>query len=355
MSFWRKLLYAIPLLLATSLWVVDPILGRLLLPFREVLLVLTLVQLVICMAVIARSRVAPKAYLWAVAVCGVALMGVVMAQEYDTSERTIAFDSNGTRLVGTLYRPRAAGMRPSLVVVHGSGKFPRRMYRYWGQKFARLGFNVLVYDKRGVGDSGGVYEGENNTSDENLQILATDAANAVNVVAGLPDTTQHIGLFGISQGGWIAPLAAQLNPKVKFLVIHSGPVVSVRQQNLYSRWTGEGHGSGTMTIGEAEQRLSSSQPGGVDPRRVLAELDVRALWLFGDNDKLVPVQTSVENLQTLIGRGKRFEYEMFPAADHLILTRETRFSSRLSKQYWSAIVNWMEQNKDRQLADATGR
>lgn len=355
MSLWRKLLYSAPLLLTTLLWVLDPVLARLLLPFRELLLVLLIVQLLVCAIVIAKSRAARKVYVYAIAASAVVLIGVVVASEYDTSERTIAFDSDGTRLVGTLYRPSTAGMHPALVVVHGSGKFPRRMYRYWGQAFARLGFDVFVYDKRGVGDSDGVYEGENNTSDENLRILAGDAGKAVDVVAGLPDTTQHIGIFGVSQGGWVAPLAAQMNPKVKFLVLQSGPVVSVRQQNLYSQWTGEGHSSSSMTIADAERRLSSSRPGGLDPRGVLAQLDVRALWLFGDNDELVPVHTSVENLRSLIGQGKRFDYELFPKADHLILTRSTRFSSQLTKQYWSAIVNWMEQNKDRQLADATGR
>lgn len=355
MSLCRKLLYSAPLLLATSLWIIDPVLARLLLPFRELLLALLFAQLMVCAAFIAKSGAVRKVYVSVIAVAAVALMGVVVIQEYDTAERKIAFDSNGAKLVGTLYRPSTAGMHPALVVVHGSGKFPRRMYRYWGQAFARLGFNVFVYDKRGVGDSGGAYEGENNTSDDNLRILAWDAANAVNVVAGLPDTTPHIGLFGVSQGGWVAPLAAQMNPKVKFLVLHSGPLVSVRQQNLYSQWTGEGHGSSSMTIAEAERRLAASRPDGLDPRGVLAQLDVRALWLFGDDDQLVPVQTSVANLRSLTGQGKSFDYELFPKADHLILTRSTRFSSQITKEYWSAITKWMEQNKDRQLADVTAR
>jgi len=327
MSLGRRMLCVSPLILAVSLWVVDPVLARLLVPFREVLLALLALQLLIGLAWIRPMK-------WRLGIAGVAAAGIaiVVAGEYDVAEKWIAFDSDGTTLAGTLYRPKTDGEHPALVVVHGSGKFPRRMYRYWGQEFARLGFNVLVYDKRGVGDSGGKYEGENNTSDENIRLLAADAAHAVDVVASLPDTTAHIGLFGVSQGGWIAPLAAEMNPKVKFLVLHSGPVVSVGQQNLFE-----------------QRQLVSSRSAGFDPPGILAKLPVRSLWLFGGDDHLVPVRSSMASLQTLIADGKAFEYHLMPAADHLLLTTSTRFSSRASREYWSSIVGWMETNRHRQL------
>src|SRR5664279_3275333 len=82
MSFWRKLLFSIPLLLATSLWVLDPTLARLLLPFRELLLVLLFAQMVICAIVIARSWAARKVYMWALAGFALVLIGVVVVQEY---------------------------------------------------------------------------------------------------------------------------------------------------------------------------------------------------------------------------------------------------------------------------------
>ena len=344
----RRLLYAVPLALAASLAIMNPILGRLLLPFREVLLSLVFLQLLICAVVIWKDRSTRHPYAWTTIALSILLATIVALREYDVHERTIAFDSNGTRLVGTLYLPQTSGPHPALVLVHGSGKFPRRMYRYWGQAFARLGFNILIYDKRGVGDSGGAYEGDNNTSNQNLMVLAQDAAHAVDVVAALPGATPHIGLFGLSQGGWIAPLAAQLNPKVKFLVLHSGPVVSVREQNLYEHWTG--YGRGTMTISDAEQRLAQARAGGFDPRETLSRLNVRALWIFGDNDQLVPVHRSITNLQALIVDGKIFEYRLLPHADHLLLTHATYFSHQVTDQYWSTIVDWMKQNEHRELA-----
>jgi len=144
-------------------------------------------------------------------------------------------------------------------------------------------------------------------------------------------------------------MAAQRNSRVKFLILHSGPVVSVREQNYYARLTGEGHGSPSLPITEAEAKLHTIKPGGFDPRPVLAELDATSLWLFGDADSSVPVRESVNNLQPLIRSGKAFEYRLFHG-DHLIFTRSTRFSSQRDR-YWDAVVEWMKRHKDRNLEE----
>src|SRR4051794_11345419 len=177
MSWIKRGLTVAPLVVAACLVVVDPIVARLFLPFREIIAVLVSVQLLVCFLI--RWRRQPRGRgmirLVAIAAISIAFGMAVLLSEYQTREETVAFTSADTRLVGTLYHSKAKDEHPAIVVVHGSGRFPRRLYRYWGQKFAALGFDVLVYDKRGVGDSGGHYEGENNTSQQNLDILATDA------------------------------------------------------------------------------------------------------------------------------------------------------------------------------------
>ena len=348
MRFVRRCAFALPLVIGAGLWLLDPFVARLVLPFREVILALLFVQVLLCTLRFARTR------RWTPALVSLAapalLFGIlVFTTEYRVHEQTVTFHSNGVPLVGTLYASAETGPHPAIVLVHGSGKFPRRVYRYWGQQLAQLGFDVLIYDKRGVGDSGGVYEGQNNTSTENINRLASDVSSAVDFVASRPNITQHIGLMGISQGGWIAPLAAQMNPKVKFLILHSGPVVSVREQNLYERLTGEGHGSNSMPIAQAEARVDRADSGGFDPRPVLANLDVRSLWLFGTADQNVPVPKSTRNLDVLIAAGKQFEYKIIPGGDHLLLTGSTRLSGQNSAAYWTAIVDWMKENQNRQL------
>jgi len=44
---------------------------------------------------------------------------------------------------------------------------------------------------------------------------------------------RRVGLWGISQGGWIGPLAASRSEEVAFVINHSGPGTSLRRQDTY--------------------------------------------------------------------------------------------------------------------------
>ena len=52
------------------------------------------------------------------------------------------------------------------------------------------------------------------------------------IVEGSP-----IGFAGISQAGWIAPLAAERSDLAKFLVLWSGPVCKVSEEDIFSIYT----------------------------------------------------------------------------------------------------------------------
>ena len=69
--------------------------------------------------------------------------------------------------------------------------------------FASRGLAVLTYDKRGCGGSGGDWK----TVD--LDVLAQDALAGVRWLKAQPGVdASRVGVWGISQGGWIGPLAA---------------------------------------------------------------------------------------------------------------------------------------------------
>jgi len=135
--------------------------------------------------------------------------------------------SNGVKLEGTIYsseKPYAA-----IVFVHGSGMQKRNLSI--AKQFANQGIAAFVYDKRGVGNSGGKYESEHSVSEFNLKLLATDSKSAINLIAkdsrfkNIP-----IGLTGISQAGWIIPVAAEKNELIDFIVLWSGPVCKVSEE-----------------------------------------------------------------------------------------------------------------------------
>lgn len=252
----------------------------------------------------------------------------------------ITFESAGVTLSGTLYRsphPVAA-----VVIVHGSGQEAR--LSGFAQLLAQRGVTALTYDKRGVGKSGGVYAGPevgtNNIDAANLQLLATDATAAVQVLAQRTGTNPRtIGLLGFSQAGWIIPIAATQAPQVRFMVLFSGPVVTTREQLRFQFLT-EGRADfwDTHTEDAMRERLRTDpdryQFADTDPRDSLAQLSVPGLWLFGGRDVQLPVQLSLERLRSVDPSGARFEHRLFPLLDH-----NTAFAA--SSEPVTAAVHWI--------------
>lgn len=132
-------------------------------------------------------------------------------------EEEVRFENGPVRLAGTLVLPRGRGPFPAVVFIHGSGADGRDNYRGQAQWFARQGFAALIYDKRGVGQSTGdwrrVHLGE----------LADDALAGVRMLRARRDIRPgRIGLWGGSNGGWVAPLAASRDPRVAWVITVSG-------------------------------------------------------------------------------------------------------------------------------------
>lgn len=232
----------------------------------------------------------------------------------------VVFESNGVLLAGTVLKPN--NPKATLVIVHGSDQVPRML------KFALLlaqhNFQVLTYDKRGVGKSGGVYAGPevgtNNISVENLNLLAKDASAAIELMhiksEGLP-----IGLIGASQAGWIIPIAARENPLVEFMVLFSAPTISTLEQLRFQFYT-QGKVDFWDHHTEAEARYHTMndpdkyQFEATDPKESLKALSIPSLWLFGERDVQVPVKLCIDQLNALKRENKPFDYILFPSLGH---------------------------------------
>ncbi|MBO2008129.1 alpha/beta hydrolase family protein [Hymenobacter negativus] len=244
------------------------------------------------------------------------------AQLPDFTTENIRFDCAGVTLAGTVFTPRHPVA--AVVLVHGSGQ-EKRMTG-WATLLAGSGIAVLTYDKRGVGESGGVYAGPevgtNNVDAANLDLLAGDASAAVNaLLAHLPAQHGPIGLLGASQAGWVIPMAAGKNSTVRFMVVFSGPVVTAREQLRFQFFTqGKRDFWETHTEAEAREHLRNDtdryQFADTDARAVLATLSIPGLWLFGGKDVQAPVSLSMEHLDVLKAQGKPYEYRLFPALGH---------------------------------------
>jgi len=171
----------------------------------------------------------------------------------------ITFRSGEFTLVGELRTP--AGTRPFPVVlfVHGSGDADRTMvglYLPIMERMLQTGYAVFSWDKPGTGKSTGQLN-DGRVYHERAQIIL----DAIEVMKKRPDVDpSRIGLWGISQGGYVMPLVLSQSEDVAFMICVSCAGVAGDDQLAYQI---------------ISQAICDGVPEGNDAelRRLLAELD----------------------------------------------------------------------------------
>lgn len=164
------------------------------------------------------------------------------------SEETIEFRSPGATLSGTLLVPDGPGPHPAVVFLHGSGPMTRAGFMGYAREYARMGVATLAYDKRGAGESSGELL-------DPMPELADDAAAAVEYLRSRDDVdADRIGFWGISQAGWIAPLAARRTDGVSFIIMISGGGAAPKDSELFS-WRRMFEGEG-LSARQSETAMS---------------------------------------------------------------------------------------------------
>ena len=141
--------------------------------------------------------------------------------------------ADGVTLAGTLTVPDGPGPFPAVVLVSGSGPqnrdadvFGHRLFYVLADHLARRGIAVLRYDDRGVAESTGDF-GAATTAD-----FALDARAVAEYLAGRAEVSA-VGVVGHSEGGVIAPLAANASDDVDFVVLLAGTSVPGRDVLRY--------------------------------------------------------------------------------------------------------------------------
>jgi pimeloyl-ACP methyl ester carboxylesterase len=136
-------------------------------------------------------------------------------------------------LSGTLTLPSKTGKYPIVIVISGSGPQDRDETFYEHKPFlvlsdylTRQGIGVLRYDDRGVGKSTGDH------SMATTKDLASDVLCAVTYLKSRKEVDK-IGLIGHSEGAIIAPMVANRNKKVSFIVMLGGSGISGSEVALY--------------------------------------------------------------------------------------------------------------------------
>ncbi len=160
--------------------------------------------------------------------------GVSVSQPHErtspdaVTRRSARIEAGDITIAVDLLQAPAPDLLPGVVIIHGSGASDRR--NAWAAGFARglaeRGVAVVLPDKRGSGESGGDWR----TAD--FDRLASDAIAAVRWLRRQPGVDpRRVGVLGLSQGGHIAPLAAErAASEIAFVITVSSSTVPMFQQ-----------------------------------------------------------------------------------------------------------------------------
>ena len=152
----------------------------------------------------------------------------LLAKHVQAEKREDVSISNGNvRLAGTLICPTSGRKHPAVILVPASGPEDREYLLPYSHFLVRRGVAVLGYDKRGVGGSTGDWK------TESFDDLASDVLAAYAYLRTRPDIDpSQIGLLGLSQAGWVMPLAAVRAQGIAFLISISGAGVSPAETTI---------------------------------------------------------------------------------------------------------------------------
>ena len=211
-------------------------------------------------------------------------------------------------LAGLFFIPEGDGLFPVAVIIHGSGPSSRqnRWYLTLVHHLQENGIAVLLPDKRGSEKSQG------NWYTSSMEDLATDTIAAVNYLKAQRDVSlSSIGMIGISQGGWIAPIVALETPDLAFVIDLVGTSVPAHEQLLYEEnhnlqqmgiWPGVSQVAAYLTtfiLRKITQKDFWDAIGNFDPLPHWQKVELPTLVLYGAEDTNVPTAASVARFKSL--------------------------------------------------------
>ncbi|MBN1247811.1 MAG: alpha/beta fold hydrolase [Anaerolineae bacterium] len=297
------------------------------------------------------------------AVGGLARLGSNDHQEVATrieryTTHPIHIANGATTLAGELIMPPGSGPFPTVVFTHGSGPETRERRRLLADRFAQHDIAAVIYDKRGTGESTGDWYRAS------FDDLAADALAVVDVVADQPRINSGaIGLWGLSQGGWVVPLAASRSDQVAFAITASASGVSPSVQELY-RWhnllrdlgyTGPTLDAALKAVRLQQDLNAADVPGvddlflgldfGYDPVPALAHLAQPILAIWGAEDRVVPPHTSAVIFQETLRSRQHTDttLKVFEGAGHSLgLTPTEDGWISLPPAYLTTMTEWIQ-------------
>ncbi|SDH47925.1 alpha/beta hydrolase family protein [Nonomuraea jiangxiensis] len=246
----------------------------------------------------------------------------------------ISVTAEGQRLYGTLRVPLTPGRHPAMVFVSGSGNGSRTEFTPQAEFLAKAGVVTIAFDKRTVGY---------NFRDRDFGLLADDALRMVEYLRTLPEVDPaRVGLWGVSEGGWVVPIAAAKSPAVGFMVLVSSPNVSPLRQVAWA--LNEQLLRLRAPVGARD--LLTRAMGGVgfnflryDAMPALSQVKQPVLAFYGTTDPSIPFVESTKALVTAMREAGNDDYTIrfMARGDHAMRVNGGEFT----EGYLETLTNWI--------------
>jgi len=307
------------------------------------------------------------------------------------------FDSGATRLFGKLVMPADGKADAIVVMIQGSEDDPGTDSEFWQYELPLSRIGVFTYDKRGAGRSQGELSAD-------FYVRASDTAAAVRKARDLAPGVIRFGVFGESQGGWVAPLTAT-QANIDFVVVGFGLAEGVTAQDrdeveemvrnagygdevmgkvreitaatarvVKSEWQSgwselaaverkyqgepwykaiDGEDGYTAILLRTPQALARKMGPKLDkhvsfsydPRPVIAGISSRQLWVLGGSDQTAPSSRTVTILKEIQAHKSSLDLVIFRNADHGIVETFTDNGvqrRRYSSGYFGLVAKWIK-------------
>ena len=307
----------------------------------------------------------------------------------------VTFRGGSFEMSGMLVKPSEEGRFPAVIVLHGSG--PESLggpsYKAIANTLVRSGFAVLLYDKRGVGNSGGDFETALYSD------FVEDAIAAVRYLRARHDVdADRIGLFGNSESGWFTPEIAYRSGNIAFVFNRVGSPLpwidtvlwEVRNEFLEAgiaesdldklldvtkrRWTYYLEAGLDPALADSPERdaintelktLRDTVPladqvlpeqvrpyemefyanfaadASYDPGPFLKAIDVPTYYAFGETDVNVPTVQSVEFIEVLREEyDKNVSYSVFDGVGHPLANWTGVLTAGYVPRYLEIVESW---------------
>ncbi len=299
-----------------------------------------------------------------------------------------AFESGHFKVVGELRIPSGDRKFPLVIMVHGDGPAYKTYFFTLKKCFLRAGCATLMWDKPGFGQSTGKFSRQHLRA-ERAEILL----DAISHVKSHPRIdSDRIGVWGISQAGYVIPMALEKTGGTSFMIMVGCPGENGIQQTAYLiRRQLEFEGSTEEEARQAENHFiqlynaetfeqyirhakplydnpvqremgfvsalwdetnwkphSPEEEAFFNPIDIIEKTTIPVLAFFGDKDTQVdPIQGISSYKKALTKAGNtNFRVELIANADHNIILCETgsmkERNSRSSKEWQNYAPEYLE-------------